>query len=299
MLDELKHQSLTRSSGRAWVKRLLGERLTSRVKTGLIPLELAAVHAAMKQYGLGHNQLTMTDEEASVHFANGAEFNELGRLIARFFHEYKLRFLRTHLSAEEITQSSFIEVGDSDGLVLRALGKRGVSINNDPRCIRLIGRNGIEARLGFGERLDVPDKSYDVSMTFETLEHSLNPVAFLAELVRVARKKVVLSIPGVTRTIIHPRIYGQRVGEEHVFEFCTRDFVRLSSHLPLRLAHFQKMSVFASPLQPLAWLRYRLDRHPELFAGSLRWFDFYIFEIDPADHGVTFADNNAIYRECR
>ncbi len=102
-------------------------------------------------------------------------------------------------------------------MILLALGKNGFSINNDPRCIDLMTQNGVEARLGVGEKLDVPDKTYDVAMAFETLEHSLHPVAFLEEMIRAARQKIILSVPGVTRTIIHPRVRGLRIGEEHVF----------------------------------------------------------------------------------
>ena len=260
---------------------------------------MAALEESIRRHGFRVDDLAMSDREAAIHFANDAEVSPFSRLAIRFFHQYKIQFLQTHLSTDYIARHEFIEVGDSDGLVLRALGKGGFSINNDPRCIDLIGRNGVDARLGLGERLDVPDKSFDVAMTFETLEHSLNPVGFLQELVRVARQKVIVSVPGVTRTMVHPRIKGVRVGEEHVFEFCTRDLLRLSTHLPLRLTQHARLSMFAAPRAPIARAHYLCNRNPELFAGCLRWFDFYIFDIDEADHGVTAAETTAIYRERR
>ena len=182
-------------------------------------------------------------------------------------------------------------------MILLALGKNGFSINNDARCIDLMRQNGVEAHLGVGEKLDVPDQAYDAAMAFETLEHSLYPVAFLEGIIRVARYKIILSIPGVTRTIIHPRIRGLRVGEEHVFEFCSRDLLRLTTQLPLRLVHLRKMSVFAPPANPLVWLLCELNRNPELFAGTFRWFDFYIFDIEDTDQGVSLARGKNIYGE--
>ena len=63
-------------------------------------------------------------------------------------------------------------------------------------------QNGVEAHLGVGEKLDVPDQAYDAAMAFETLEHSLYPVAFLEGIIRVARYKIILSIPEHARLFI-------------------------------------------------------------------------------------------------
>ena len=136
-------------------------------------------------------------------------------------------------------------------------------------------------------------------MSFETLEHSLDPVSFLREMARVARERVVISVPGVTRTYVHPRVQGMRVGEEHVFELCSRDLIRLTTHLPLRLARLTKFPVFARPSGPVAALYYWLAREPDLFGGCFRWFDFYIFDVVDADQGQSRADNAAVYRDRR
>jgi hypothetical protein len=279
------------------LRQWLGTERAHAIRDWLQPLHLAAVHESIRNHGWDLESLEMSDAQAAVHFANDVQMDLFGRTVTRFFHQYKLDFLRKHLSKDYISRSTFVEVGDSDGLVLLGLGKTGVSINNDPRCIDLITQNGVEAHLGVGEKLEVPDKTYDVAMAFETLEHSLHPVAFLEEMIRVARQRIILSVPGVTRTMIHPRVRGLRVGEEHVFEFSSRDLLRLATHLPLRLAHFSKMSVFASPKKPLAWLVYRLDRNPEVFGGSFRWFDFYIFDIVDTDQGVSLVESKDLYGE--
>ncbi len=279
------------------VKQALGPNVLSSVRKRTRQVEMNALLASMRRYRWTLDSLTMTDEQAAAHFANDVDVDALGRLVIRMFHEFKLEFLFRTLGREYVDTHTFFEVGDSDGLVLQALGKKGFSINNDPRCIELIRQNGVEARLGLGERLDAPDKSYDVAMSFETLEHSLNPLAFLHEMTRVARKKIVLSIPGVTRTFIHPRVKGLRVGEEHVFEFCSRDLINIATHLPLRVAHFSKFSVFALPARPVAALYHLTTRSRNLFGGCFRWFDFYVFDVVEGDQGKTMTESGAVYSE--
>jgi methyltransferase family protein len=281
------------------LKDLVAPRLPASTIDWRIDLQMEALYATMKRHGWSQDSLGMTDEQAVVHFANDTELGQFACLAHRLFHKFKLEFLSRTLGAEYIASRTFLEVGDSDGLVLKSLGKSGFSINNDPRCIDLIRRNGIEATVGVGEGLGVPDKSYDVAMAFETLEHSLNPLAFLQEMTRAAREKIAISIPGVSRTFVHPRVKGIRVGEEHVFEFCSRDLLNLVTHLPLRLAHFRKFSVFAPPPNPLALAYYYLARDPQFFGGCFRWFDFYIFDVMEADQGRTRAESNAVYRNRR
>jgi 2-polyprenyl-3-methyl-5-hydroxy-6-metoxy-1,4-benzoquinol methylase len=256
---------------------------------------MAPLLAAIRRHGWEPDELYMTDAQAAVHYANEEEMDPVGRTTARFFHEYKINFIKENLGSEFLANSTILEVGDSDGLLLKALGKSGSSINNDPRCIELIRSNGIETKCGAGERIGADDKSFDVTMSFETLEHSLNPLAFLQEMTRVARKKVIISIPGVTRTIIHPRVCGLRVGEEHVFEFDSRDFRRVATHLPLKLVKHEKMPVFATPGNPIAALYYWLARRREDFAGQFRWFDLYLFDVVDDDMGVAREESEALY----
>lgn len=277
------------------IRKVVGADRIASIRRSTEPLRLAALEQAMRRKGWSYADFQMTDEQAATHFANEREMDRFGRGVARFFQQYKIDFLTKTLDRDFVAKSDFVEIGDSDGLLLKALGKSGVSITDDPRCARQIEENGVQATVGKGEGIDLPTKSKDVAMSFETLEHSLNPAAFLAEMARVARKKVIVSIPGVTRTIIHPRIKGMRVGEEHVFEFCKDDFIRLTTHLPLKLSLHHKMPVFASPRGPVSWLFYQMHRNRELFAGCFRAFDFYIFDVVDDDQGVDARSSLELY----
>jgi Methyltransferase domain len=277
------------------IKRAVGEHRIAAVQRALAPARMAPLRQAIRNNGWTPNDFQMTDHAAATHFANEVPLDEFSRTTVRFFHEYKIRFLRESLTDRFISTSEFLEIGDPDGLLLKALGKSELSITDDPRCADQIRRNGLTALVGRGERIEAPDKSRDVVMAFETLEHSLNPVSFLGEMCRVSRQKVAISVPGVTRTIIHPRVRGTRVGEEHVFEFCPEDLLRLATHLPLRVSVYQRMPVFASPRNPLHWAYYNLRRNREVFAGCFRAFDFYVFDVVNEDQGVEQAVSAALY----
>jgi hypothetical protein len=281
------------------VKYAVGSALGEVGRSGRRALETEALLASLRHHGWTLDSLAMSDDEARAHFANDREVDLFSRIAIRLFHQFKIEFLVEGLGQAYIDTHSIIEIGDSDGLVLKALGKAGVSVNNDPRCVELIRRNGIEGHLGMGEAVTEADKRFDVAMSFETLEHSLDPVSFLREMTRVARERVVISVPGVTRTFVHPRVQGMRVGEEHVFELCSRDLLRLTTHLPLRLVRSTKFPVFARPTSPLAAVYYLLAREPDLFGGCFRWFDFYIFDVVDADQGRSREENAAVYRDRR
>jgi len=283
------------SKPREILKGLIGSGRVVAIRNAAMPLRLAPLQQAIRNRGWWYDDFAMTDDQAATHYADDGVRDRFSRTVVRFFHQYKIDFLLKTLGSQCIAESQFVEIGDSDGLVLKALGKTGLSITDDPRCARQVEANGGHATVGLGEKIDLPDKSVDIAMTFETLEHSLNPVAFLSEMCRVARAKVVISIPGVSRTIIHPRVKGLRVGEAHFFEFCKDDFLRVCTHLPLRLASHHKMKVFASPRNPIHWLFYKAHWNRELFNGCLRAFDFYVFDVKHEDQGVDFHESVALY----
>lgn len=143
------------------------------------------------------------------------------------------------------SKAKILNVGDTDGILLESLGKRGMSLNINKECVEFIKSKGMEAILGNAEILDFPDSSFDFVFCFQTLEHCPNPVKVLNELGRVAKGKVFLSIPYTEITNIYNIDYWINLkktswGEKevrnidcHIFEFSTADFKNILSYTNL------------------------------------------------------------------
>lgn len=221
---------------------------------------------------------SLTDEEALVHF--GGEEPLVAdhlRLGVRYFHAWRVERLRARIGPE-LETSSVLDVGDSDGLMLRALGKTGTAVNVLPGAIEHIRSNGVDAVLGRGESLPFEDSTFDHVLCFQTLEHVEDPYALLVELGRVARHSVFVSIPGVRRTHVVPRDVSAPRGAEHCFELDREDFIALTTHTPLDVVWDDVCRLLGRARFPLE--RYQLrgrNNDRGIFASTFT--EFRLFEL--------------------
>lgn len=101
---------------------------------------------------------------------------------------------------EELRFGSFLDVGCAEGYLVNLVQQlfkvptMGVDIapSGVRRARELYGLKGIAADAA---RLPFADQSFDVVLSSETLEHVSDPGAVIAELLRVARRYVILSTP--------------------------------------------------------------------------------------------------------
>lgn len=97
--------------------------------------------------------------------------------------------------------ATVLDVGAGHGLLLEALrevrGIGGVGIEITPAKVDYARSRGIDLRLGDASRLDFGDASFDAVVCCEVLEHLPFRVyeSALAELSRVARRWVIVSVP--------------------------------------------------------------------------------------------------------
>jgi SAM-dependent methyltransferase len=219
----------------------------------------------------------MTDEDARLHFgADEVVESEHLRRGLRYFHAWRVHRLR-ELVGERLRDASFLDVGDTDGLMLKHLDQPGIGFNLSPAAVRNIETNGVEARLGDGQQLPFEDGSFDYALCFETLEHVESPVLLLEELARVCRPdgRVFVSIPWVPSTYIHPRNFSIDRGYGHVIEFCRDDFTALLTHTPLEVRREDVCELLGPPrgLAQRTFLVAEGRRH--IVAGGFRRFQFF------------------------
>ncbi len=222
----------------------------------------------------------LTDEEALVHY--GGEEKPLVadhlRLGVRYFHAWRVERLRARIGTA-LAESTVLDVGDSDGLMLRALGKSGTAVNALPGAIDHIRSNGVEAVLSKGESLPFEDSSFDHVLCFQTLEHVEDPYALLVELARVARRRVFVSIPGVRRTHVLPHDVSAPRGTEHCFELDREDFIALTTHTPLEVVWDDVCRLLGRVRSPLERYRMRGRRSNDRGILASTFTEFRLFEL--------------------
>jgi len=143
------------------------------------------------------------------------------------------------------SNTTILNVGDTDGILLEALGKNRTSLNINRECVEFIKKKGVEAVLGDAENLEFENSSFDFVFCFQTLEHCPNPIKVLNELGKVAKKKLFLSIPYTEQTNIYNINYwidlkksswGEKEVKNvdcHIFEFSPEDFKNVLSYTNL------------------------------------------------------------------
>jgi len=170
----------------------------------------------------------------------------------------RLRFIRRMQDRAEIERATFADVGDSSGVFLKALGKRGTSINISPEVLGHI--QGLETLQAGLPEIPVPDGAFDYVLCFETLEHLPDPIAGLRELARIARKGVCVSIPFVRRTRVSPFWPDKTrpATEQHVIEFSDTDFRTVLTYAGLHVGSMIVHRTFDRARTPSEALAYAL-----------------------------------------
>lgn len=92
-----------------------------------------------------------------------------------------------------------LEIGCHEGFVSKALQEAGCEVTsadydqaNLDKAREIFGINGVRADVN---DLPFPDEYFDIVVSGETLEHVYNPFHALSELFRVAKEKVIITIP--------------------------------------------------------------------------------------------------------
>ena len=141
---------------------------------------------------------------------------------ANTWRKYPLTFRKI---ASHIDQSeSVLDVGCGAGVfldIIRPHCKKVAGLDISHVAINLLRAKGIEGKVC--ELPEIPDKSFDVVVATEIVEHLDDPVGLLKEASRVARKKVIFTVPdnvlGPEEFIEHRQLFTRETLEELVCRF--------------------------------------------------------------------------------
>jgi SAM-dependent methyltransferase len=254
--------------------------LARRALRGNLPSDLVAElidNQVAAQPHLAEEYEAITDEQARLHFGPEEPLDARHlRNSLRLFHAWRVNVLRERIGAR-LPDARILDVGDTDGLMLKHLGHSGLGFNLAPAAVENIRANGVEAQLGDGQELPFEDASFDYVFCFETLEHVENPVQLLGQLARVCRPdgRVFVSIPWVRQTNVHARDGGIQRGYGHIFEFNRPDFGALLTHTPLTIAWEDVCDVIGPPSRAAHRAFLGATTRSDMVAGMFRRFQFF------------------------
>ncbi len=153
--------------------------------------------------------------------------------------------------------ASVLDVGAGHGLLLEALaetrGVRGTGIEITEAKVQYARSRGVDLRLGDASKLDFADRSFDAVYCCEVLEHLPFGTfeAACAELARVARTQVVVSVPFDERRHFVPCPYcGASVNPNYHFRSFPAD--SMATLLP----GWRLETTFGLGREPNGWLKH-------------------------------------------
>lgn len=170
-----------------------------------------------------------------------------------------IRFVSKYANKED----RILDVGGGEGAYSAELNNRGfnsICIDIDKYYIKKSKNRGVESYVMDATCLDFPDKSFDIILLFEVMEHIKNVNSVLNEARRVAKKYVLITVPncnGLKKLKGLHLTYDHFLATDHINFFTKKDLEDLLSK------HFKKFRV--EEREPLAffgviglpwWLRY-------------------------------------------
>src|SRR5690349_13173941 len=127
--------------------RQAGIGVARRALRGSLPSDLVAElieNKLREQPQLSESYESMTDEQARLHFGSDEPLDhEHLRRSLRYFHAWRVDVLRRRIGSD-LADASVLDVGDTDGLMLKHLGKRGLGFNLAPAAVANIRANGVQ-----------------------------------------------------------------------------------------------------------------------------------------------------------
>jgi hypothetical protein len=232
----------------SFLKRILPNRL---LLWGIHMQELIAtksLYAAIREQNLLliYHQITEIVPDITHQYTTFDVNSEYLKTNVRAQHSFQIFLVNEALQlirsspGERIT---IVDIGDSAGTHLQYIkglhqdrNIRSLSVNVDSEAVSRIKEKGLEAICARAEALPSLSIEADVFLSFEMLEHLMDPCEFLHNLSQVKCKALVISVPYLVRSRVglhHIRSNQKRqVNPEntHIFELSPQDWRLIFKH---------------------------------------------------------------------
>jgi SAM-dependent methyltransferase len=158
-------------------------------------------------------------------------------------HIYRYRF-----AAKFVKNRQVLDIASGDGYGARAFvevgAQRVIAADIAPDACNLARKYNLDVVCANAEQIPLPKRSFDVVVSFETIEHLDNPEAFLDECVRVLRVggMLILSTP-------NREVYSE-LGKHNSFHL--HEFNR-TELLELLESKFRKVRLYSQCPRDVAW----------------------------------------------
>ena len=169
--------------------------------------------------------------EDECHHFGDLIIHDLGlQYVIQSFTIDRINFIRDTIG--ETLDLRVADLGDSNGIFIRAIGKDGISVNISDPALTSLRAQGLTVVKADIESLPLKSGSIDTIFLFETLEHVPNPITLIKEIERVVSRSLILSVPYVSETVVHSKNYDptRPQYQHHIFEFCPDDLKKIVTH---------------------------------------------------------------------
>ncbi len=222
-------------------------RITHRIKSLRDRLLIKSIHAAVKEQGLSNlmEQLATVVPDIMHQYSTFDLDSDYLKTKARAVHAFQIYLVNHALQPLIKNDLTIVDIGDSAGTHIRYLKSiyrdyniRFLSVNIDENAVNKIKSMGLEAIYCRAEELQKYSIDADIFLSFEMLEHLMNPIAFLKDLSdKTTCKRLVVTVPYLSSSRVglhHIRNSDKNKKctpeNTHIFELSPSDWKLLFTH---------------------------------------------------------------------
>jgi len=207
---------------------------------------IKSIYAAVKEQGFLDimDQLVISVPDITHQYSTFDLNSDYLKTNVRAMHAFQIYLVNHALNSLNKKNLTIVDIGDSSGThiqYLRNLYKdydmRFISVNMDKTAVNKIKEKGLEAIHCRAEELSHYSINADIFLSFEMLEHLMNPISFLKDLSdKTTCERFVVSVPYLSSSRVglhHIRNDAKRKctsENTHIFELSPSDWRLLFMH---------------------------------------------------------------------